>query len=119
MHEVHQLFDAVGEKSATITWNDLQQHMKDKRVYHFFKALDLEVSEAEGLFKLMDLDGNGVVDVEEFVAGCMRLRGGAKRLDLVSLLFESKRLADRMARGMGHLEQRLDGLYQISGRMSE
>ena len=31
-----------------------------------------------GLFLLLDADGNGAVDLDEFVNGCMQLRGPAK-----------------------------------------
>lgn len=58
----------------------------------FFRAIDVDETEAEGLFRLMDLDDNGGVDAEEFLSGCMRLRGPARALDLTMLVREVRRL---------------------------
>merc|ERR1711972_113952 len=54
--------------------------------------LELETSEAEGLFHLLDVDESGEVGIEEFIMGCMRLKGTAKSIDLATLLYENKRV---------------------------
>merc|ERR1711920_1086137 len=40
----------------------------------------------------LDLDGSGAIDAEEFLSGCLRLRGPAKALDLALLMREVKQL---------------------------
>mmetsp|Transcript_118861 Transcript_118861/g.222189 ORF Transcript_118861/g.222189 Transcript_118861/m.222189 type:complete len:91 (-) Transcript_118861:130-402(-) len=48
-----------------------------------------------GLFKLLDIDGSGAVGIEEFVIGCMRLKGSAKSIDLATLMYENKRMVEQ------------------------
>ena len=61
----------------------------------FFKALDLEVSEVQQFFELMDPDKLGYVDLDSFVEGCLRLKGLAKNMDVVALKMEQKKLSKR------------------------
>eukprot|EP00438_Fugacium_kawagutii_P008554 Skav206241 [mRNA] locus=scaffold1425:82614:89310:- [translate_table: standard] len=42
------------------------------------------------LFQIIDSDGSGFIDVDEFVAGCMRLHGPAKSLDVAKMGFENE-----------------------------
>merc|ERR1712151_1422577 len=61
----------------------------------FFASLEIEVETAWEIFKLLDIDGGGTLDIEEFVTGCLRLRGPAKALD-VARVFEMGRRTDEM-----------------------
>lgn len=47
--------------------------------------LNVAPDEQGDLFETLDLDGNGVIEVEELVDGIARLRGEARRSDVVSL----------------------------------
>eukprot|EP00439_Symbiodinium_sp_Y106_P060174 s1143_g8.t2 len=40
----------------------------------------------QGLFRLLDIDNEGSIDVEEFIAGCCRIHGPAKAIDLTTLM---------------------------------
>lgn len=71
---------------------DFQNHLDKKVMQEYFKALDVDLSEAKGIFQLLDLNGNGSVDAEEFLSGCMRLRGPAKALELELLMHEVKQV---------------------------
>ncbi|CAK0808111.1 unnamed protein product, partial [Prorocentrum cordatum] len=46
--------------------------------------------EATYVFALLDVDGNGEVQFEEFLSACLRLRGSAKSLDMLIQLQESR-----------------------------
>lgn len=70
---------------GTISWEDFQTVMDDDDVEMFFAAVDLDLSQAKGLFDLMDLSGDGKVHHDDFLQGCLRLRGPAKALDLMHL----------------------------------
>lgn len=35
------------------------------------------------VFKILDLDDDGALDADEFLSGCLRLRGPAKTLDVL------------------------------------
>jgi len=42
------------------------------------------------LFKLLDADADGLVELEEFVHGCLNLHGAAKSSQLARMSYENK-----------------------------
>ena len=42
----------------------------------------------------MDVDRNGTLDAEDFLNGCLRVRGAAKSLDLLLMMRENQRMYD-------------------------
>mmetsp|Transcript_32860 Transcript_32860/g.90661 ORF Transcript_32860/g.90661 Transcript_32860/m.90661 type:complete len:577 (-) Transcript_32860:101-1831(-) len=78
------------DDSGVITYEELEQHLGDRQVRAFFESMDLETSDAWTLFKLLDRDMTHEIDIEEFVDGCLRLRGVAKSIDMARLLHETK-----------------------------
>merc|ERR1740121_432645 len=84
--------EADTDCSGAITFEEFERHLSDRRVRAHLASLGLEVDKAEGLFRLLDMDDSGSIGLEEFVIGCMRLKGGAKSIDLVTLMYENKRL---------------------------
>jgi len=73
---------------------EFEAHLEDERVQAFFNCLELTGVEARRLFRLLDIDGNGTVDAEEFVTGCMCLKGGAKTMDVAALMLEQGKFMD-------------------------
>ena len=45
-------------------------------------SLSLKVHAVESLFTLIDIDEVGIVEIDEFVMGCLRVRGSAREVDL-------------------------------------
>merc|ERR1711862_712541 len=89
------VFSAVDEtKSGRITWPDFERALDHAHVKTFFEATGICISEARNLFDLLDVSGDGTISFDEFLNGCLRVKGTAKALDLlvlsreVSLLFE-------------------------------
>eukprot|EP00747_Dinoflagellata_sp_TGD_P091961 gnl/TRDRNA2_/TRDRNA2_165252_c3_seq2.p1 gnl/TRDRNA2_/TRDRNA2_165252_c3~~gnl/TRDRNA2_/TRDRNA2_165252_c3_seq2.p1 ORF type:complete len:215 (+),score=39.91 gnl/TRDRNA2_/TRDRNA2_165252_c3_seq2:61-705(+) len=58
----------------------------------YFTTLGLDVTQARALFVLLDVDETDEVEIEEFVMGCMRLKGEAKSIDVNMLLYENEKL---------------------------
>lgn len=104
VNHVRDLF-AETDKAHTgyITLKDFESMLDHVQMQEYFKAMDLATSEAAGLFKLLDIDNDGHILAEEFLSGCMRLRGPAKALDLAILMKETRRMVQRLARLEGHL----------------
>ncbi|CAE7399939.1 CACNA1G, partial [Symbiodinium sp. CCMP2456] len=73
----------------------------------YFGSLGINASEARGLFGLLDADESGSVSLQEFMQGCLRLRGQAKAIDMATLMYQNKRivfwLQDRLERLEGSL----------------
>merc|ERR1712137_1492883 len=82
--------------SGTISWQEFEDAMSDKRVVSYFKALELDISDARAIFPILDKDHQGVVSINEFFTGCERLKGGAKSLDIAKLLLMSEWMVHNM-----------------------
>merc|ERR1712176_1235788 len=70
---------------------ELDKQLDDPKVRAQLAALGMELHEAKGLFGLLDISGQGTVSIEELVVGFMRFKGGAKSIDLATLMTENKR----------------------------
>lgn len=88
MQQIFQEIDVNG--SGTISLDEFQEAMEDERMGAYFDALGINVEDIDTLFTLLDRDGAGSVDIEEFLAGCLKLKGEAKGLDLAIVQFEAK-----------------------------
>merc|ERR1712100_18992 len=96
INNVRELFRSIfADGSGRITWIDFESHLDERVMQDYFVAVDLDRSEAKGLFHLLDMDGNGSIDVNEFLSGCLRLRGPAKSLDMQVLLREHRRTSSQ------------------------
>jgi len=82
--------------SGKLSLTEFKSHLDDKNVCAYLHALGIDVSQGEILFHLLDTDDSHVVSLNEFLAGCLRLRGHAKSLDVNLLLHETRQLARRV-----------------------
>uniref|UniRef100_A0A7S4QBX5 EF-hand domain-containing protein n=1 Tax=Alexandrium monilatum TaxID=311494 RepID=A0A7S4QBX5_9DINO len=92
MNSAREIFKSVdgGINSGILSWDDFQEKLATPQMQDFFKHIDVDVSEAKGLFRLLDTDGSGSISADEFLNGCIRLRGPAKALDAAVLIEEVK-----------------------------
>lgn len=81
------------EACGGITISLLEQSLSDPKFMAFFANLEIDISDAWALFRILDMDGSGVVDTDEFVDGCMKLQGTAKSMDLATLRLEVKKMS--------------------------
>merc|ERR1719197_600483 len=97
MHLREIFKEADHDHEGCIRLEDFHALLEEPRVKTWLSVLELEVNEITGLFELLD-DGDGRISFEEFLSGVLRLRGGAKSVDLVTLLYENKKI-------VGHLNE--------------
>eukprot|EP00931_Biecheleriopsis_adriatica_P021401 TRINITY_DN1399_c0_g1_i1.p1 TRINITY_DN1399_c0_g1~~TRINITY_DN1399_c0_g1_i1.p1 ORF type:complete len:676 (+),score=167.70 TRINITY_DN1399_c0_g1_i1:67-2094(+) len=94
--ELLKLFNELDtDKSGTISLHEFEAYAARSDIQAFFSVLELDVSKAAQVFRLLDVDGSNEIEVDEFVMGCMRLKGLAKGVDMESLMLESKKLMNR------------------------
>lgn len=96
LRQIQKIFeDADVDDSGEINIHEFDHHLSDSYMRAHLAALGIEAGEAEGLFRLLDLDSSGTITIEEFLFGCMRLKGHAKSIDLNTLMYENKRMVEK------------------------
>lgn len=101
LQELFTEWDASG--TGEITLEQFQHYMKDSRMQAFLRTLEIEPYNALTLFKLLDADGQGTLDVGEFVGGLIELRGNAKSIQIHELLHESTHARENLQRMFDYL----------------
>jgi len=79
-----------------LTLEEFEGLLSAPTVQSFFLKIGLDTHEAVALFHTVDTDDSGSVDVDEFLFGVMRVRGGVKALDMLSLTYDLHRLGSNV-----------------------
>eukprot|EP00929_Paragymnodinium_shiwhaense_P084888 TRINITY_DN45426_c0_g1_i4.p1 TRINITY_DN45426_c0_g1~~TRINITY_DN45426_c0_g1_i4.p1 ORF type:complete len:615 (+),score=93.40 TRINITY_DN45426_c0_g1_i4:95-1939(+) len=72
---------------------EMKERMDSEPARALFASMELDFEDVNALFALLDDDGDQTIDLEEFVLGCLRLRGGARAIDLARLLQETHNIS--------------------------
>lgn len=105
IRKVRSLFcNLDADESGYISLVELEENMHKKSVQTYFEALELDVSDAWTFFKLLDTDGGAAIEIEEFLLGCLRLRGPARALDLAKMQHDHQWLSKTLGAFMAHVE---------------
>jgi len=97
-------------RDGFLTLAELQDAAKLPDMKAWLAANELDASEVPGVFYLLDVRSSGYLSFDEFVNGVTRLRGGAKQVDMVSLMYETRRIMEGIAR-----VERQMGLSEVVG----
>jgi len=90
---LRNLFAELDEDdSGTLSWEEFEKNMENANVQAYLAALEITFTKAKALFHLLDADESNSVSLDEFVIGCLRLKGGAKTLDVGTLMYETRSL---------------------------
>merc|ERR1712217_411645 len=89
---------------GALSLEEFEKHIDDDKIQAYLKTLEIDVSQVRTLFTLLDVDRTGEVDIDEFVGGCLRLRGGATSMDLAVLKYQ----VEWILRGVQSLHRALE-----------
>jgi hypothetical protein len=85
------------------SYEELEQHCTNPRFCAYLNTHALDGGDAKVLFEMLDRDGSGRVDVEEFVLGALKLKGPARCLDMV----RSQAMFERVFERLDTVDQKL------------
>eukprot|EP00929_Paragymnodinium_shiwhaense_P086789 TRINITY_DN4721_c0_g1_i1.p1 TRINITY_DN4721_c0_g1~~TRINITY_DN4721_c0_g1_i1.p1 ORF type:complete len:619 (+),score=92.21 TRINITY_DN4721_c0_g1_i1:190-2046(+) len=114
LHRCKTIFQSIDmDGSGQIDVHDMKPFLDTEPAHALFAALEIGVDDAKELFDLLDEDGTQVIDLEEFMFGCLRLRGSAKALDVARLHYQNKHLTKKLntvlkSRGSARPESRCE-----------
>eukprot|EP00929_Paragymnodinium_shiwhaense_P112074 TRINITY_DN80334_c0_g1_i1.p1 TRINITY_DN80334_c0_g1~~TRINITY_DN80334_c0_g1_i1.p1 ORF type:complete len:676 (-),score=130.95 TRINITY_DN80334_c0_g1_i1:56-2029(-) len=108
-HLVKQLSEIFEEldhdRNGLVTEEEFELTLNKPETVLRLTALEIDPVEAQSLFRLLDIDGCGAVNAEFFVLACLRLRGGARSIDLCTMMFEQKKFHRRFEHHKDLMEQ--------------
>eukprot|EP00929_Paragymnodinium_shiwhaense_P026826 TRINITY_DN1586_c0_g1_i1.p1 TRINITY_DN1586_c0_g1~~TRINITY_DN1586_c0_g1_i1.p1 ORF type:complete len:731 (-),score=114.70 TRINITY_DN1586_c0_g1_i1:429-2621(-) len=70
------------DDSGEVSWEEFQAQLDNPDMLEYFKCIDVDPSEGQNLFNILDVEETGSLDAAQFVSGCLKLRGPARALDL-------------------------------------
>ncbi|CAJ1364859.1 unnamed protein product [Effrenium voratum] len=83
---VRRLFTQLDKNAdGDVTAAEFELAINDPSLRSVFDALEINAADAWALFQQLDSDGNHHVDVDEFLEGCMLLKGPARSIDVVCI----------------------------------
>ncbi|CAK0885387.1 unnamed protein product [Prorocentrum cordatum] len=86
LKEMRKIFlEMDADSSGTVSKDEVNEFCNDDRVQYYLTALGLDVQDTEKLFDLLDEDNDGELELDEFLGGCLRLKGMARSIDVYSL----------------------------------
>lgn len=98
--------------SGSVTWQEFQEQLGLQEMQEVFRSINIDTAEASTLFQLLDIEETGNISLCDFYDGCMRIRGAAKAIDMVTVLYESRRSTQRIVR---LLKKTSDAVEEIAG----
>jgi len=121
LEKVRELFVRLGATSATgsITFQMLEESINSDAVHEYFQSLGLDIWDAWTFFRLLDADGGGEVEVEEFLMGCLRLRGPATAIDMGKVIRDQNWLVQTVGRFSAYVESELSQVKVMLGQLRE
>ncbi|CAK9032718.1 unnamed protein product [Durusdinium trenchii] len=112
LEKINTLFSKFGAEGGVITFEQFQRQLKAAEVREYFQTLGLDVWDAWSFFKLLDEDGGGEVEVEEFLMGCLRLRGQATAMDVGKIINDQTWLIKNQGKFQAYVEVELAQLKE-------
>jgi len=96
MHALMAECDESGD--GNLDRDEFRSVMRDPRVKTWLSAMELNVSDPDALFNLLDNDpaAPGIITADELAGGVSRLKGTARSLDMAQLREEMKRVAEKI-----------------------
>eukprot|EP00747_Dinoflagellata_sp_TGD_P192749 gnl/TRDRNA2_/TRDRNA2_58023_c0_seq1.p2 gnl/TRDRNA2_/TRDRNA2_58023_c0~~gnl/TRDRNA2_/TRDRNA2_58023_c0_seq1.p2 ORF type:complete len:218 (-),score=47.40 gnl/TRDRNA2_/TRDRNA2_58023_c0_seq1:195-848(-) len=114
VQRLQDVFRRIDEHhSGDITIEELHKHLCDEHIQAYLSTLELDSADAWTLFKLLDTDETNVISIEDFVEGCMKLKGAAKSIDMAQMKLENKWMMKKMESFMAYVEQQFKSIEKL------
>jgi len=118
MKELRAIFTEIDEDgSGTITRAEFNIAMENNVVRALFSSLGLDVSDAYNIFETLDSNGNEELEIEEFVMGCLSIRGMARAADMEFLKAQMRRTQKRIAYLEHSLKEQVELLRVVASEI--
>jgi len=107
-------FDVTG--SGTIKAIDFYRQVANEKLKACLRVLGLNIRDAQLFFQMLSTTSDEV-DIDEFVNGCMKLKGAATSIDLQSVLFQTRLIHRTQQHFFKNCEAQLKEIAQSEERL--
>merc|ERR1719330_2216491 len=94
-------------KKGRISRKELMTMAEDSRVRHLFQLYDIDIADVDLFYQMMaEIVGSSELDIEIFIAACMKMKGNASSADVQMLIYQTKLVQsslDSLGRDIGFL----------------
>jgi hypothetical protein len=129
VNQIRELFEhADCDGSGVVSWEKFSSQLDSKEMKEYFKHLDIDIAEANGVFSLLDLNSDGELSADEFLNGSLRLRGTARALEMEVMMRaisdcnevarHSSSLVEDLMNEMYHIQRSVGALRSTSRESS-
>jgi len=88
---LQQIFREIDrENDNEVNFEDVRNAMSSGELSSFMESLGISTDDVRTLFMLLDSEHKGLIDLDEFVSGCMQLHGPAKSMQMAKMSYENK-----------------------------
>jgi len=96
--KLQELFGSLsGSTKKQVTYHEFAQKFEEHEMKAYFAMLDMDTNDAWTLFKLLDTSSSQMINLEEFVDGCLCLRGPARSIDLAKMSYETRWMMNQLS----------------------
>eukprot|EP00747_Dinoflagellata_sp_TGD_P113869 gnl/TRDRNA2_/TRDRNA2_171808_c8_seq3.p1 gnl/TRDRNA2_/TRDRNA2_171808_c8~~gnl/TRDRNA2_/TRDRNA2_171808_c8_seq3.p1 ORF type:complete len:590 (-),score=85.04 gnl/TRDRNA2_/TRDRNA2_171808_c8_seq3:98-1867(-) len=99
MRKIFSQLDTSGDGS--LTRKEFEPLLNDERIQLVLHTLEIDTHDLDPLFEILD-NGDGEIDIDEFLGGMSRMRGPAKSMDLLRVLSHVERLERKFVQFGSH-----------------
>jgi len=89
---IYEKIESVGNGSGEISDRIFIEQVEREEMKMQFALLGLYYTDGFNFFRLLDIEGNKSLGIDQFVMGCLRLKGGALLIDTNILIEDTKHL---------------------------
>mmetsp|Transcript_88542 Transcript_88542/g.277265 ORF Transcript_88542/g.277265 Transcript_88542/m.277265 type:complete len:621 (+) Transcript_88542:99-1961(+) len=108
LNHLREVFrDVDTDSTGEIAIVEMEELLKNDHLSSYLESIDIRKDDAMLLFQLLDKDGSGLISIEEFCEGCMRLKGEAKSFDIHRLVWDTEKLMKRLSALAEHVDDRM------------
>jgi len=95
------------DESGEISYTEFENFMQDEHLQAYLAHLNVDPDNAWQIFRLIDLNKDGSVSLEEFTTGLLTMKGPAKAIDVKGIVYDVKKESVKNKRRMKRIDAQL------------
>mmetsp|Transcript_148362 Transcript_148362/g.284338 ORF Transcript_148362/g.284338 Transcript_148362/m.284338 type:complete len:344 (-) Transcript_148362:85-1116(-) len=105
------------DQDGEISYEEFCRHVNTPEMRAFAGSLEIDVLDAKQFFCILSDHGRRCVDVETFVVGCIKLKGAARSMDLMDLVYAHREASTEARSFAKWTQERLELLERLLKEM--